>query len=379
MTEVIHRRRFLGQTATGASGLALSAAVGLAEEKASPDDNVNVGVITNAGGAHLSHYFAGLAKAEEVGSVVLADPDGSAEPMARQSLGDKLTGVYRSRDELLARETIQLALVSLEARLAPPAIDACLDAGCHVAAEKPACVNAADFEKLVDKADANERHLMLALANRLNPEVLEAQRLITTGELGAIYGLEMHLIEDQTRLTRPAYHQTWYADKNRAGGGHLTWLGLHWLDLAMYITGASIKQVVGFTGNVGGQPLNIEDSVAMAMQFDNGTFGTMTSGYYLDKGYQSHLKVWGSEGWLRIESDKARSLNWYSNKKSKSAAGETYKASEPYDAYAAFIKAAVRASAGLQEPPITGRECLRVLNVVYGLYDAAETGAAVSL
>ncbi|GIS60415.1 MAG: hypothetical protein CM1200mP2_26400 [Planctomycetaceae bacterium] len=45
-----------------------------------------------------------------------------------------------------------------------------LEAGCHVFAEKPACLNAGEFAKLVKLADTKHLHLMLALANRTNPE-----------------------------------------------------------------------------------------------------------------------------------------------------------------------------------------------------------------
>ena len=121
---------------------------------------------------------------------------------------------------MLRQDNPVMALVSLEAAIAPPAIDAALEAGCHVFAEKPACIRAADFDRLNRKADSKHLHLMLALANRLNPEVLEARRLVRSGAIGKIYGLEMNLIADQTRLTRPSYQKQWFTQKARAGGGH---------------------------------------------------------------------------------------------------------------------------------------------------------------
>ena len=117
---------------------------------------------------------------------------------------------------------------------------------------------------------------MLALANRSNSEILAARELIHSGKLGKIYGLEMHLVADQTRLTRPDYHRQWFAQRSRSGGGHLIWLGIHWLDLAMFLTDATISSVCGFTANVGGQPIDIEDSAAATLQFSNGTLGTLT-------------------------------------------------------------------------------------------------------
>src|SRR5207248_6975460 len=140
-------------------------------------------------------------------------------------------------------------------------------AGCHVFAEKPSCVRAEDFEPLVRKAQRKHRHLMLALANRLHPCVAEARRLLRDGRLGKVYGAEVHLVADQTRLTRESYRKEWFCSKARAGGGHLIWLGIHWLDLALYLTGLKVEQVTGFTGVVGGQPLDVEDSAALALRF----------------------------------------------------------------------------------------------------------------
>jgi len=377
MSDTIGRRKFLEQTATGASGIALSSAVALAENNASP--KIKVGVITHAGGAHLGAYFDGLAKCEYVESVVVADPDSKAGAAAKEKLGGKLNQVYLDRRELLATEKPEMALVSVEAKRGPAAIDDCLEAGCHVLAEKPACVRVADFEPLVAKAAEKNLHLMLALANRLNPEVVEAKRLVSTGQIGKIYGVELQLVADQTRLKSKAYQQTWFAYKSRAGGGHLSWLGIHWLDLAMFITGSKIEQVAGFAGNVGGQPIGVEDSAAMAIHFDNGTFGTLTSGYYLDKGYHSLLKIWGSEGWLRIEFDKPRAVTWYRTGHSKSAAGEVYQATGEYVAYTEMVKAAVQASMGLQDAPLSGSDALTVLKAVFGLYEAAETGKTISI
>ncbi len=360
----MHRRTFT--KAVGAA--AIGAAAG-----ATASGKVKVGLITHADGPHLSAYYAALAEAEEVGSVVLSDSSGDTVQATRKVIGSKLKATYTDPAAMLAKEKPAMALVSMEAKLAPPAIDAALDAGCHVMAEKPSCVRAEDFEPLVRKANRNNLHLMLALANRLNPEVREARRLIRDGKLGKIYGTEIHLIADQTRLTRPAYHKTWTAQKARAGGGHLIWLGIHWLDLAMFMTGSRITEVAGFAGVVGGQPLDTEDSAALALKFDNGTFGTVTSGYYLDKGYHSHIKIWGSHGWLQIDKHGGVPLEWYSRKD----AAPAVRRFEPPDVptgYSPFVRACVRASAGLEPPPLTADDSLYVLKVIFAGYKAAETG-----
>ena len=131
-------------------------------------------------------------------------------------------------------------------------------------------MSAKEFAPLTNKADSKHLHVMLALANRLNPEFIAARKLIADGVIGKIYGLDMHLVADQTRLTNAGYRAQWYSQKKRAGGGHLVWLGIHWLDLAQHLTGADVTEVNGFIANVGGQPIDIEDTESVALDFHSG-------------------------------------------------------------------------------------------------------------
>lgn len=363
----MQRRSFAKMLGAGAA-LLPAAAAGSTDR-----GRIKVGVITHSGGAHLGAYFSALAETDEVAAVSLSDPGGQNIAAAREALGEKLSAVYDDPASLVRQGEPAMALVSMEAALAPPAIQIALEAGCHVMAEKPACVRIEDFERLHELAKANDLHLMLALANRLNPEVREARRLIREGMLGKAYGVEAHLVADQTRLTRPAYHETWYAKKARGGGGHLIWLGIHWLDLTTFLTDSDIVEVTGFSAVVGGQPLDVEDSAAVAMKFANGALGTMTSGYYLDRGYHSQIKIWGSHGWLEIRRHGGLPLTWYSRKEQNPRIHRIDAFPGP-SGYTPFVKACVRASAGLEEPPLTADDSLRALQTVFGSYQAVETG-----
>jgi predicted dehydrogenase len=336
---------------------------------------VRVAVMTHAGGPHLSAYVAGLAETAEAESVVWCDASGATEASARKGLGPRLRAVYRDLPEMLAREKPALTMVVMEAALAPPAIAAALEAGSHVMAEKPACVRLEDFEELCRKADARSRQLMLALANRTDPVMAAARRLIQDGKIGSIYGAELHTIADQTRLTRPGYRDAWYAQKSRGGGGHLIWLGIHWIDLATYLTGLRVREVTALTANVGGQPLDVEDAAVLAFRFDNGALGALTSAYYLDKGKQLVIRFWGSEGWMHLDRDRTPPLAWYTRKH-----GLEHLDAVPGQAgYTPFVQAVVRACAGREPPPLTTADSLHALRVVFAAYRSAETRAAQTL
>ncbi len=334
---------------------------------------ITVAVLTNVGGAHLDAYLAGLAVTEGVDAVVVADPSGASEASARKTLGAKLKSFEKDHAKALADHQPAMALVTMEAVQAPPVIKAALEANCHVLAEKPSCVRAEDFEPLVTLADMKHRHLSLALANRLLGTVQAAKKLIHAGQIGKIYGCELHIVADQTRLKSPAYHQSWFADRARSGGGHLMWLGIHWIDLVMFMTESKIVEAAGFTGIVGGQPLKAEDSAAMALRFDNGSFGTITSGYYLDRGYHSHIKIWGSHGWVQLDPHGGEPLQWYSTKDTPPQI-KKHEGPAEQGSYTPLVRACVRAAQGLEPPTLTGAESLHALKTVFACYRAAETG-----
>ena len=340
---------------------------------------VKVGLVTNATGAHVGAYLNALRDTKACASVAIADPDNRWVDSARKVLGPKLTAVYRDAKAMLAKEQPTLAMVTMEAKIAPTAIDGALEAGCHVFAEKPACLSAKEFAPLINKADSKHLHVMFALANRLNPEFITARQLIADGVIGKVYGVDAHLVADQPRLTNAGFRAQWYAQKKRAGGGHLVWLGIHWLDLIQNLTGSDITEVNGFIANVGGQPIDIEDSATATLRFDNGTLGTFTSGYYLKRGYHSGIKVWGSEGWLHLQQMLDQPLHWLSNKGENAGKVQTWKGNKQPRGYTPFVRACVEAIANDTEPPISNADSLRAVKVVYAIYDAAEQRKTIRL
>jgi predicted dehydrogenase len=336
-------------------------------------DTIPVAVVTNADGTHLEFWLPSLAEIQEADSVALVNPSDAVAKLAQKALGKKLREVHKNAAEMYRKQRPALAIVSLEPRLCPAAIDAALDAGCHVLSEKPGCLRAEDFAPLVKKAQGKHRHLGMVMANRTHAPVQEARRMIQKGALGRIYGVEIHIVADQTRLTNKAYRASWQCIRNRGGGGHLAWFGIMWLDLALYITGLRVEAVSGFTGVVGGQPIDVEDAAVLTLKFNQRCFGTMTSAYYLDRGVQSHIQVWGEHGWMKLATVEEQPLLYYTTRDVKEPRVQEFKYPRGGRGYTPFLRAAVRAAAGLGEPPMTGEECLHLVKAVYGLYDAART------
>jgi hypothetical protein len=67
-------------------------------------------------------------------------------------------------------------------------------------------------------------------------------------------------------------------------------------------------------------------------------------------------------------------LRWCSTQGERSSQEKQFRAPEGPTGYPPFVRAAVRACAGLQPPPITAGESLDALKNVFAAYQSAESG-----
>ena len=101
----------------------------------------------------------------------------------------------------------------------------------------------------------------------------------------------------------------------------------------------------------------------------------------LSAGYQSQFCLWGSRGWLRFDLLPGRPLEWESDHPEAPRGIQRMTAPDKYysNEYVPFVQAAIDAAAGTAAPPLTAQDGLAALRVIFGLYDSAASGRAVSL
>ena len=350
---------------------------------AAAGSTVTIALVQRPHSRHRAFFLEALKMIDDVGAVALLDPagespDGTAAE-ARSLLGEKPLRVYTDLDALLRAESPALAIATLTGAEAPGAIAPLLEAGLHVLAEKPACINPDDFAHLADLAARRERHLMLALCNRVSPWVPDAHRIVREDGIGRLYAARVLNVADQTRIWQPRTRD-WSFRKAEAGGGHLLWLGIHWLDMLLYLTGERVTEVQAMAGNVGGGPIDVEDLATVNLRLSSGAQASLISGYVLDADKQIDLTLWGSKGWLRFDMATA-TIDWHSPAEAMNGAVDRrlHYDSTGRDLYTYFTRACLRACLDRTPPPITAAEGLEVLRTIFAAYAAAETGQTVKL
>ncbi|HEY0607117.1 MAG TPA: Gfo/Idh/MocA family oxidoreductase [Herpetosiphonaceae bacterium] len=133
-------------------------------------------------------------------------------------------------EQLLALE-LDIAVVACPNYLHAPMSIAALEAGLHVLCEKPMATSSADAAAMRAAAIRANRELMIGFPNRFRPEVVALRQAVERGELGDIRSIRCGWL----RRSGIPGSGTWFTNRALAGGGALTDLGSHVLDLALWI------------------------------------------------------------------------------------------------------------------------------------------------
>jgi predicted dehydrogenase len=344
---------------------------------------IQVGILTEATGEHLSGYLAGFAVAEGIALVSTTDvSEGAQFEAVRSALPARRVGsMHTSVGEMLGEREPALTLVTAEAHRTPELIRAALEAGSHVLVEKPGCLHMSEFEAVCDLAEAKGLHVMLAMANRFNPALIRAKELIDAGFLGRPYSATMDLVADATRLEPDILGEQllWKYRHGQTAGGKLAYHGIHYIDLLQWLLGDRIGGVAALTANVVSDRIENEDATVLSFRMaGSGLVGTLNAGYYaVDGGPANQIRLWGSRGWLHWQLGLGGGewpLRWQSNHRDAPAGEQSWEWEFP-DGYKELTVAAVRFARGLGPPPITTADSRAAMRVVFAAYTAAESGS----
>ena len=149
------------------------------------------------------------------------------------------------------------------------------EAGCHVLCEKPMAMNAQEARDMIAASEGAGKRLMINFSYRFNPHAQVVKKQVESGLLGEIYYAQTLW---HRRRGIPGFGG-WFGRKAMSGGGPLIDLGVHRLDLALWLMGyPKPKWVMGSTYNhiasalakEAGKDYDVEDLAVGMVKFENG-------------------------------------------------------------------------------------------------------------
>jgi predicted dehydrogenase len=119
---------------------------------------------------------------------------------------------------------------------------AMLEAGKHVACEKPLAGTLADARAMRDAAKKSRRKTFVWFNYRRCPAVALAHQLVAEGRLGQIFHVRAHYLQEWGEPRTP---HSWRYTKKIAGSGAHGDLNAHIVDMARFVTGDEFVEVHG--------------------------------------------------------------------------------------------------------------------------------------
>lgn len=191
------------------------------------------------GGAHIEGYL----KSPDTQLVAICDinPETLKARTQRYNLTDVAT--YTDSDALLTEAKPDIVSVCLPNALHKDVTIKALQAGAHVLCEKPLATTVSDARAMLRAAQQAGRRLMTAYNHRYRADVEWIRDLIQAGRLGRIYA-----VDAWWRRETGIPGSGWFGKKEMAGGGALIDLGVHMLDMALYLMG--FPRVITVNGSI---------------------------------------------------------------------------------------------------------------------------------
>jgi predicted dehydrogenase len=220
-----------------------------------------------------SHHIKGYQAHPAVEVVAVADSDPKRLEARGKEFG--IAATYEDAGKMLRKENLDVVSVCTPNKFHKPLAVAALHAGCHVLCEKPMAMNAAEARAMNDAARKARRRIMINFSFRFTPMSWALKREVDAGALGDVYFASTMW---QRRRGMPGFGG-WFGQKALAGGGPLIDLGVHRLDLALWlmgypkpawVMGATYDRIASAAAKAQGKKFDVEDFASAYIRFCDG-------------------------------------------------------------------------------------------------------------
>ncbi len=271
--------------------------------------------------------FIGVAHVEalrRLGVDVVGVVGSTPERAAVKAAAANLPAVYDSVEALAADSDIDVIHIASPNHVHADQVRVVLDAGKHVVCEKPLALTSNDTADLVARAAASGLVNAVCFNIRFYPNCHQAKALVDSGEIGEPRLISGSYLQDWLLLETD---WNWRLEPEKAGGLRaVADIGSHWLDLARFITGATVVEVmadlhtfvttrthpagpvetfaaVDADAELVSEEMASDDAAGILLRFDNGARGIATI---------SQVSA-GRKNAVSMEVDgTASALSWYS-------------------------------------------------------------------
>jgi predicted dehydrogenase len=326
---------------------------------------------------------------------IVAGSDLNSEILSKWGTEHGVKKLYSSPIELISDPEIDIVDVCTPSGYHAELSIAALKAGKHVLCEKPLAPTPDEIRKMIAARDKSRKLLMTAQHFRFQESARALKAEISGGVLGDVYHARSWMLRRAALPTRLSFLQ-----KKHSGGGPCIDIGVHILDLTLWmmghpkpisVTGVARKELAGQPGAFsiwgGKEPLipkemDVEDFSAAFVRFENGATLMLEVSWMLHhetpKNSAEDMQVWlyGTQAGTHWPSCKILTSN---NATQQHLDTQLLRIEGKVKPHAAECMALAQAIVDGAPSPVPPEESLIVQTILDGLYRSQIEGSEVKL
>ncbi len=295
-------------------------------------------------------------------------------------------GRYTSAEEMLAQEQLDVVSVATPNKFHMPLTVLALEAGCHVLCEKPMAMSAPEAQHMLDVAARVGKRIGINFSYRFHEQSRALKAQVDAGLLGDIY------------YARTLWHRRrgipkfggWFGQKALAGGGPLIDLGVHRLDLALWlmgyprpvwVLGSAYNPIATELARKAGVDYDVEDLAVGMIKFDNGASLSIEASWAANVQEEEWMetRLFGTRGGLvhhNVEQTYKFEAELFLEQNGAHYDLKLHSTTEKvFPSMYHFVEAIVSD----QPHQATGYEGMLVMQILDAIYKSAETGEPVKI
>jgi predicted dehydrogenase len=343
---------------------------------------LGIGIIGSGGIARAAH-LPGYKGCADLGVEVVAVSDVNPDVARQAAEHFEVPHVFTDYQKMLEMDEIGAVSVCTPNFLhLQPTIDA-LEAGKHVLCEKPLAINSKEGRQMVDAAKRTGNKLQVGFHMRFQSQSQALKRFVDAGEMGEIYFARAQAMR---RRGIPGWGV--FTQKDKQGGGPLIDIGVHILDLTLWLMGhpkptfcsgqtyakfGHRDGLVGLLGQWDPKTFTVEDFAAALVRFDNGATLVLESAFVANQEQRDlmNTELFGTEGGASYNPCRM----FFEKHKTLIDASPAYL--PQVKAHEAEVRAFCQAILDDTPVPVTGEQGLMTTQIIDAIYASSEAGREV--
>lgn len=295
---------------------------------------------------------------------------------------------YEDLDEMLANPKIDVVTICTPSGAHMEPAIAAAKAGKHLIVEKPLEITLKRCDKIIAACEENDVVVSTIFPSRFHKASQLVKKAIDKGRFGTLTLGDAYVkwFRTQEYYDSGQWRGTWALD----GGGALMNQAIHSVDLLTWLMGP-ITEIRAVTATLAHKRIEVEDVAIASLRFANGALGTIEATTAAFPGMLKKIEIHGSEGSAVIEEEDIKvwdfSKQTAADKKiikefesvTETGGGAADPTAIGHQAHTKQFKDVLKAIKTGGPMMVDGPEGRRSVEVILGVYKAAETGKTVTL